>query len=255
MRAQLTKRIVDAAKPQDRPYELRDTTMKGLLLRVQPSGHKAWIIEWSRGRRRTLGAHSHLTLDQARAHAAQSMAEFIQTGLPSIAKSKSASCTLGTFLAEHYAPWATSELRCGQRSVQMIRTAFSTLLSKQLADIDGACVDQWWKVRLATSNTRTGNPITKATVSRHLASLRSALSKAVEWKLLERNLLLGLRNKTVESRKVIRFLNPAEESRLRSALIERDRVMVDARASGNRWRAARDQPALPHLPVNGMAIT
>lgn len=49
MRTALTKRIVAAAQPQARPYELRDTLVRGLILRVQPSGYKAWIIEWTRG--------------------------------------------------------------------------------------------------------------------------------------------------------------------------------------------------------------
>jgi len=89
MRATLTQRLVHSTQPQERPYELRDTQVRGLLLlRVQPSGHKAWIIEWTRGKRRTLGALGHLTLDQARAHASQAMAEYIQRGLPSIAKPK-----------------------------------------------------------------------------------------------------------------------------------------------------------------------
>ncbi len=68
MRAQFTKRLLATAEPRERPYEIRDTQMKGLILRVQPSGHKSWVIEWTRGKRRTLGAFSHLTLDQARAH-------------------------------------------------------------------------------------------------------------------------------------------------------------------------------------------
>ena len=70
MPVQLTKRIVAAALPQERPYELRDTTVRGLILRVQPSGYKAWIIQWAWGKRRTLGQFGHLTLEQARAHAA-----------------------------------------------------------------------------------------------------------------------------------------------------------------------------------------
>ena len=44
MRTALTKRIVAAAQPQSRPYELRDTLVRGLILRVQPSGYKAWIV-------------------------------------------------------------------------------------------------------------------------------------------------------------------------------------------------------------------
>lgn len=104
MRAVLTKRLITSVAPQARPYELRDTQVQGLLLRVQPSGHKAWVIEWARGKRRTLGALGHLSLDQARAHAAQAMAEVIQQGLPSIAKPERPRCSLAAFLSDHYEP-------------------------------------------------------------------------------------------------------------------------------------------------------
>jgi hypothetical protein len=40
MRVQLTKRQVETYQPQERPYEVRDAQVRGLNLRVQPSGHK-----------------------------------------------------------------------------------------------------------------------------------------------------------------------------------------------------------------------
>jgi hypothetical protein len=82
----LTKRTVTAAQPKDRAYELRDTQIRGLLLQVQPSGHKAWIVTWEHGKRRTLGSTGHLTLDQAPDIARKIIAEYIQIGLPSSAK-------------------------------------------------------------------------------------------------------------------------------------------------------------------------
>lgn len=251
MRAQLTKRLVTTAQPQERPYELRDTQVKGLLLRVQPSGYKAWIIEWTRGKRRTLGAFGHLTLDQARAHAAHAMAEMIQQGLPSIAKPKATSPTLGTFLTERYEPWAVLELRGGAGYVQRIRAIFTRLLALPLIDINAATVDRWWRERITTVTDKTGAPPTKATAARDLACLRSVLSKAVEWQVLDGNPLQGLRHRVGESRKVVRSLTPAEESRLRKALQVRDRYMVAARASGNHWRALRGEPLLPALPLGG----
>jgi hypothetical protein len=75
MRINLTKRLVATAEPRERPYELRDLAMKGLILRVQPSGYKAWIVEWARGKRRTLGFAGHLSLDEARAQALKAMAQ------------------------------------------------------------------------------------------------------------------------------------------------------------------------------------
>lgn len=55
----LTKRLVATAQPKDRAYELRDTQVRGVLLRVQPSGHKAWVVTWKHGKRRTLGSAGH----------------------------------------------------------------------------------------------------------------------------------------------------------------------------------------------------
>jgi len=244
MRTALTKRIVASAQPRERPYELRDAQVRGLLLRVQPSGHKAWIVTWAHGKRRTLGAATHLTLDQARAYASQAMAEVIQQGLPSIAKPERPRCTLAAFLDDHYEPWAKIELRGGQHYVERIQTHFPSLLNRQLSEIDEAAIDRWWRNRVAGER-----PVAKATAARDLASLRSALSKAVEWKLLERNPLLGLRQKSVESRKVVRFLSAAEETRLRAALACRDQRLISARASGNRWRAARNVQPMPEMPA------
>ncbi|HET6552983.1 MAG TPA: integrase arm-type DNA-binding domain-containing protein [Dyella sp.] len=95
MRAALTKRIVASAQPRERPYELRDAQVRGLLLRVQPSGHKAWIVTWAHGKRRTLGSAGHLSLDQARDIAVKVIAEFIQTGLPR----KSANAIASTWIS------------------------------------------------------------------------------------------------------------------------------------------------------------
>lgn len=246
MRTALTKRIVATAQPRERPYELRDTLVRGLLLRVQPSGHKAWIVTWAHGKRRTLGSAGHLTLDQARAYASQAMAEVIQQGLPSIAKRERPRCTLAAFLDDHYEPWARAELRGGARYVERIQTVFAWVMDRQLSQIDATLIDRWWRGRVVGDGA-----VTKATATRDLACLRSALSKAVEWKLLERNPLLGLRQKSGEPRKVVRFLSADEETRLRRALTERDRQLAAARASGNRWRAQRNALLMPEIPAGG----
>ena len=191
----------------------------------------------------------HLTLDQARAHARHTVAEYIQQGLPSIAKTKPTCCSLDVFLTDRYAPWARVELKGGRKYVERIQVVFAGMLDTPLTDINAALIDTWWRDRLTTKTAQTGNPPTKATAARDLACLRSALTKAVDWGLLERNPLIGLRQKSVQSRKVIRYLSPDEEARLRAALQRRDGYMVAARASGNHWRAIRDEPLYPDLPV------
>ncbi|WP_256777110.1 MULTISPECIES: Arm DNA-binding domain-containing protein [unclassified Stenotrophomonas] len=127
MSSALTKRIVLTSEPRDRPYELRDAQVRGLILRVQPSGHKAWIVTWAHGKRRTLGSVEHLTLDQARDQARQAVAEYVQSGLPSLAKSKPTSCTLETLLNDHFEPWAVAELKGGRQYPDRIRSVFPWL--------------------------------------------------------------------------------------------------------------------------------
>ncbi|WP_262071860.1 Arm DNA-binding domain-containing protein [Stenotrophomonas sp. Marseille-Q5258] len=125
MSAALTKRIVVSAEPRDRPYELRDAQVRGLILRVQPSGHKAWIVTWAHGKRRTLGSVDHLSLDHARDQARQAVAEYVHSGLPTLAKTKPTSCTLETLLNDHFEPWAVAELKGGRqypdRILQLVR--------------------------------------------------------------------------------------------------------------------------------------
>lgn len=250
MRTQLTKRVVTSAQPKDKPYEIRDILTRGLILRIQPSGHKAWIVSWAHGKRRTLGSVDHITLEQARAHATQAMAEAVQQGLPSLAKDSIETPTLGDFLTDHYEPWALVELRRGKHYPQRIRAHFAAMLKMPLSEIDVPLIDRWWLERLSGTSRRK-KPVTKVTAYRDLATLRAALSMAVEWKLLEQNPLLGMRRRSVESRKIVRFLSPDEETRLRVALTARDQRMIQGRANANAVRRARQIPTLPDLPLDG----
>ncbi|MCU1023106.1 DUF4102 domain-containing protein [Stenotrophomonas maltophilia] len=56
--------------------------MKGLLLRVQPSGVNSYIVTWGRGKRRTLGKHPVMTPAGARAAALAALSEASQHGAP-----------------------------------------------------------------------------------------------------------------------------------------------------------------------------
>lgn len=82
MGTKLTIRAVELAKPSEKPYEISDSDMKGLLLRLQPSGVKSYIVTWGRGKRRTLGKHPVMTLAGARAAALAALSEASQHGAP-----------------------------------------------------------------------------------------------------------------------------------------------------------------------------
>lgn len=254
MRITLTKRIVASALPQDRPYELRDAQLRGLLLRVQPSGHKAWIVTWAHGKRRTLGSAGHLTLDQARELARKIIAEFIHVRFSSVVKLGLPEITLEAFLDDHYMPWAQTELKGAENYVKRMKRAFASGLAKPLVEIDSAWVERWWSQRLKTKvRPDSDKTITKATAWRDLASLRAVLSKAVKWGVLEANPLLQLRIKTAKPRSVVRFLSAAEEKRIRQALIDREASLAAARVSANEWRRARKRELFPEIPAGTYA--
>lgn len=56
---------------------IRDAQVRGLILCVRSSGHKAWVVTWAHGKRRTLGSVEYLTLEQVRDQARQAVAEYV----------------------------------------------------------------------------------------------------------------------------------------------------------------------------------
>ena len=81
MKAKLTLQGVEAAKPKARPYEIRDTDLTGLLLRIQPSGIKSFYVELGRSIRVRLGRYPVMTVAGARLQAKARLGDFAKTGI------------------------------------------------------------------------------------------------------------------------------------------------------------------------------
>ena len=71
--ARLTKRTVDAAKPEATRYIVWDADLKGFGLRIEPSGHKTLIARYRAGggrsgtlRQAVLGRYGNITVDEGR---------------------------------------------------------------------------------------------------------------------------------------------------------------------------------------------
>ncbi len=86
----LTKSAVDAAQPQAKAIELRDTVVPGFLCKITPAGRKVFMLQYrtNAGERRkpALGQYGELTVDQARTMAQEWLAEVRKGGDPSAAK-------------------------------------------------------------------------------------------------------------------------------------------------------------------------
>jgi integrase len=83
----LTKRVVDAARPAATDFQLWDTKVRGLGLRVYPSGAKSFLLQYRNAARRTrktvLGRYGTLTVDQARDRAIKLLGTILDGSDPS----------------------------------------------------------------------------------------------------------------------------------------------------------------------------
>jgi integrase len=233
VRPRLTGAALKAAKPEANPYELWSAAVRGLLLRVQPSGTKMYWVQVARGQRIKLGSATVLNLGQA-----EDRARRVLVDPAAYAKEKHKAATLESFIDDHYKPWALAHLKTADDALRRLRSSFGKkFYPKRMDEIKLADVERW-----RTDCINAG--LAKATVNRHLVALRSVLSKAIEWNALDVHPLRGFKPLQV-SNKNVRFLSPQEEQRLRKALVERDAAMRQARDSANEWRAARDRPTMP----------
>ncbi|MCH8112885.1 MAG: site-specific integrase [Proteobacteria bacterium] len=232
--------LVAKLKPSDKPYEVRDLRLKGLLLRVQPSGVMAYYVEYGRGKRIHLGRADAVTPSQARVAAKGILGDAYRGKDPTALRREAKAHTLESFIDEAYAPWARENLRTATGTIGRLKSSFPDLQSKKLTEITPWLVEKWRMARLKSG--------TKAsTVNRDLADLKSSLAKAVAWGLLESHPLAGLKRSKVDRSPSVRFLSADEEGRLRSALDAREDRLRRERDSANTWRRERDYPLLPSL--------
>ncbi|WP_019677426.1 tyrosine-type recombinase/integrase [Arsukibacterium perlucidum] len=109
----------------------------------------------------------------------------------------------------------------------------------QLSDIKPHLIEQWRIERKAKGNKN-------ASINRQVTNLKSCLSRAVEWEVIEKHELHKLKPLPEDNSKV-RYLSKPEEAALRHALRERDERMKQERDSGNQHRAERNNDLLPSL--------
>jgi len=244
MRAKLSPRVIDTAKPAATPYEIHDTDLKGLLLRVQPSGAKSYVVVWGRGKRRTLGRHPIMTLARARTAGLAALAEASQHGAPLavLEAAKPLPLTLGAYLTEHYGPWAKAHQKAGQATIDAIEACFGDLLDKPLSAICAFDLERFKGRRLKAG-------IKPSTVNRDLSRIRGALSRAVDWGMLGEHPMRTVKAAKGADDSRVRYLSPDEEKALRRALQAREEQRRQARASGNAWAAGRGRPARTLWPA------
>jgi len=245
MRALVSKKLIASLKPKAKPYEVRDISLKGFGLRVQPSGVKSYFVEYARGKRLSLGKTSVLTPVEARQQARVVLAKVVQGLDPLEEKHKAKKHILESFITEEYAPWILTHRKTGKATIRMLKANFFNLFGRQKLDsITSLSVEKWRSKALESG-------LSAASINRYIGTLKSVLSKAVSWGFISKNPLNGLKPLKLDSNGRVRFLSTEEEARLRAALSQREEAIKKKRISANNWRLARGYKLLPE--INGFA--
>lgn len=243
MKEKLTAKLLGSLQVTGNEYEVHDTTVGGLFVRVTAAGAKSYVVSWARGRKKTLGRVGILTLDQARTEATQYLAEARAHGEPLAVTQGRKGATLPSlrdFIDDTYMPWFKAHHKGHEKTQHTLSNNFDAIMSQRLDAITGRDLEQ-----IRTGWMQAGNK--PSTVNRKMGSISGVFSRAVEWEYINTHPLAKLKQLKVDSKGVIRYLVADETKRLRDALDARQDEVRAERESANTWRTDRHREPLPSL--------
>ena len=243
MKEKLTAKLLGSLQVTGNEYEVHDTTVGGLFVRVTAAGAKSYVVSWARGRKKTLGRVGILTLDQARTEATQYLAEARTHGEPLAVTQGRRGTTLPSlrdFIEDTYMPWFKAHHKGHEKTQHTLSNNFEAIMSQRLDAITGRDLEQ-----IRTAWMQAGNKA--STVNRKVGSISGVFSRAVEWEYIDTHPMTKLKQLKVDSKGVIRYLSADETKRLRDALDARQDEMRAERESANAWRKDRHREPMPSL--------
>jgi hypothetical protein len=147
MQAALSLSVIKQLRPAAKPFEVRDTRVKGFLLRVQPSGAMTYYAEYRRGKRIVVGRADVISPDKARERAKQILAG-AQFGEDPMEERRLAKAhTLRSFIEEVYEP-LEANLQSGKSTIARLRASFAEHFDNKLGDLTPRIIEKWRAARL-----------------------------------------------------------------------------------------------------------
>jgi len=251
MKTKLTNRSVSALRPHTATYDVRDTEIKGFLVRVRPSGSMTYLLQY----RNKDGVQKHFKIGlvgNIKPAPARDMAE-IEAGRVAqgidiqearkehrITAQRARHGNFEGFFDNEYLPWIKEHRKSWRDTETRMRTNFGFLFDRHLTEINAWTIDKWRSERIKKG-------ASKETINRHIAALKAMLSKAIEWEIIEHHPLAKVKPLKTDKGAKVRYLTEAEETKLRKALQKRDMKIKSGRDSANRWRQERGYELLRDL--------
>jgi integrase len=224
MQINISNRTVSTMRSQDKPFEVRDTGLKGLLLRVQPSGVMTYYLEFKRGKRKKIGRADSITPVQARDIARTILASVYHGEDPT--KKKRLADTYLDFLNSTYKPWLLLNLRTGAHIFENLKNNFGELHKLRLTEIDRLEIEKW-------RSRRQQEGLKPSSINRQFNDLRACLNRAFEWGMIDTMPVEKVKPFKVDNQSKVRFLSPDEEAGLRRELDAREKLILVNRSNAN----------------------
>lgn len=246
----LSESIIKKAQPERDRYELSDTEIPGLRLRVSTTGVKSFVLMYKnkdqKRCRYTIGKLGKVTLAKARKIALNKLAHIELGEDPQKdkreARQREQTPTLLAFVEGDYAKYQHAQFKAAYKTISRLKIVCSEFGKTRLDAITAWNFEKWRAKRIKDGRSKT-------TTNRDLEALKSALNRAVEWKIINHNPLADVKRIRTDASAKIRYLNRAEETSLREALAARETELREARARGNEWRETRGYELRPALPA------
>jgi integrase len=238
-----------AAQPGPKPFEIYDARLSGFILRVQPSGVRSYYARHGRSARTALGKVGVLTPDEARERCQKVLGNVAHGREPLEGIDGTDVLTLGDFVTNTYTAWVRANRpRTAKDTLARLKLHFGSWNTRPITAIAVADVENWRTDRI-------NDGAKAASVVRDLNSLASVLTRAVKLGKLRENVVRRVDRPRIDKTPKVRYLDKAEEQRLRGALQARDAEIQAARVSANDWRRKRKQEPMPALPHYGDHLT
>lgn len=253
-REKITNSSIKALLVEDK--RVNDTEVSGFHALISPKGKVTYYLFYRHAGKQVnykIGAHGHITPAQAR-DLAKAKAGEVANGVDVQESKKHAKrealkakdSTLESFLDKTYLPWLqTRNAKTSDKTIKVIKTGFPNLLDWQLNTITAYEIEKW---RSEKSKAK----MKPATINSYVNPLKGAMSRAVEWDIIDTHDLHKVKALKVDNSR-IRFLDKKEESSLRATLTIRDKRIKDERESGNKFRQQRKYSLLPELRDHNFA--
>lgn len=237
----LTKRVLQTLEPRTKRYVVSDEKQQALQIEVTPRGKMTWYVKTTfRGKtfRMALGDGS-IPVESARTSCAEILTKLSRDIDPRKEKQKAKAPTYGEFITGTYAPWCEQHLKSHKEIIRVLTVSFKGFLKMKLHNITAWHFERWRSKQLKAGKST-------STTNRALGYLKAALTRAVDWGLLEENPLTKVKPHREDGSK-IRYLSDTERQALLAAMDRREEEMRKHRANHNEWLLARGHEPRPSL--------